>query len=158
MAFASTDEDYVLVGHSLGGVLLRASIAALPDSVHRPRHLFLLGSPSRASRLAKSLSSNPIFRLFCGDCGQRLASDSAMAAIAPSSVPSTAIFGTCSLPALLDPFPGEVNDGVVAYSEIDAAWLTHKLPVHRLHSFLPFERTVVNAVLRVFGIPPHRSS
>ena len=43
--------DYVLIGHSLGGVLLRAAVNGLPPGTRRPRHLFLLGSPLRGSDL-----------------------------------------------------------------------------------------------------------
>jgi len=43
--------DYVLVGHSLGGVLLRAALNDLPPDTRRASHLFLLGSPVRAARL-----------------------------------------------------------------------------------------------------------
>ena len=53
--------NYVLIGHSLGGVLLRAAIDALPPRTRRPRHLFLLASPMRPARLAQRLrvSVNP---------------------------------------------------------------------------------------------------
>ena len=47
------DGDYVLVGHSLGGVLLRDAVNALPSDARLPRHVFLLGSPQRSSRLAR---------------------------------------------------------------------------------------------------------
>src|SRR6202034_4433106 len=39
--------EYVLIGHSLGGVLLREALRDLPRAVRRPTRLFLLGSPIR---------------------------------------------------------------------------------------------------------------
>ena len=47
--------DYVLIGHSLGGVLLRAALNVLPATMAPPCHLFLLGSPVKAARLAARL-------------------------------------------------------------------------------------------------------
>lgn len=48
---SETTLGYVVVGHSLGGVLLRDALAALPDGVPRPRHVFLPGSPQTARRV-----------------------------------------------------------------------------------------------------------
>src|SRR5512138_3517547 len=47
--------SYVVIGHSLGGVLLRAALNALPHDTARPRHVYLLGSPVLPSRLAVRL-------------------------------------------------------------------------------------------------------
>ena len=70
--------DYVLIGHSLGGVLLRAALNALPPGTRQPRRVFLLGSPIGASRLAKLLHDHPLYRLLTRDCGQLLASEQRM--------------------------------------------------------------------------------
>src|SRR5687768_3507493 len=45
--------DYVLIGHSLGGVLLRAALNAMPAESNQPRHVFLLGSPIQSAQLAQ---------------------------------------------------------------------------------------------------------
>src|SRR5580698_7725200 len=37
--------EYVLVGHSLGGVLLREALRIAPATIRAPQRLFLLGSP-----------------------------------------------------------------------------------------------------------------
>ena len=66
--------DYVLIGHSLGGVLLRAALNTLPSGTRLPRHLFLLGSPQQPARLAQKLHKNPVYRAFTRDCGQLLGS------------------------------------------------------------------------------------
>lgn len=86
--------DYVLVGHSLGGVLLRAALNVLPGAVAAPRHLFLLGSPVKAARLAGRLQGNPIYRRITGDCGQLLASNDRMDHIGPVAIVTTSIVGT----------------------------------------------------------------
>ena len=66
--------EYVLVGHSLGGVLLRAALKSMPAGTRQPRHVFLLGSPVEASRLAQRLRANLAYRLLTGECGQLLGS------------------------------------------------------------------------------------
>ncbi len=55
--------DYALVGHSLGGVLLRQALRTLPRTARPPKHLFLLGSPVQMSSIAARMASNPLYRL-----------------------------------------------------------------------------------------------
>src|SRR6186997_1581379 len=74
--------DYVLIGHSLGGVLLRAASSSLAPGTRPPCHVFLLGSPTRPSRLAQTLQRNLAFRVLTGDCGRLLGSADRMAAVA----------------------------------------------------------------------------
>ena len=140
--------DYVVIGHSLGGVLLRAAIASLPGGVSKPRHLFLLGSPVKSSRLAQRFGSNPVFRAITGDCGQLLGSSSRMGAIEQSAVPVTAIVGVRGLPRKTGSFAGEVNDGVVSLSEVSAEWLDDQVQVSVVHTFLPSSRCVGEIILR----------
>src|ERR1700690_702917 len=74
--------DYVLIGHSLGGVLLRAAVASLPTGTRQPRRMFLLASPVKPARIAQKLQRNWIYRILAGDCGQLLSSQARMAHIA----------------------------------------------------------------------------
>src|ERR1035437_9581561 len=39
--------EYILIGHSLGGLLLRSALAALPAGTRAPTRVFLLGSPTQ---------------------------------------------------------------------------------------------------------------
>ena len=85
--------DYIVIGHSLGGVLLRAAISRLPEGTLLPRHLFLVGSPIKPTRWAQLLGNNPLFRLITRDCGQLLGSEQRMGEIGSVPVPVTAIVG-----------------------------------------------------------------
>ncbi len=145
---AERGDDYIVIGHSLGGVLLRASIADLPTHVAPPRQLFLLGSPLHASRLARRCAGNPLYRALTADCGQLLASDSRMAEIGASAVPATAIIGRRGLPLGIDFFPGEASDGIVTLAEVSADWLSRQITVQEFHSLLPSNRTVGEAIVR----------
>jgi pimeloyl-ACP methyl ester carboxylesterase len=70
---------YVLVGHSLGSIVARASLPLL--TTHPPCHLVMLAPPNQSSLLARRLQHHPLYRALTGDCGQRLA-DPAFAAAA----------------------------------------------------------------------------
>src|SRR5262245_47294186 len=113
-------DDYVLIGHSLGGVLLRAAVNRLPGEMRPAQRMFLLGSPLQPARLGQRFYAHPIYRLFTRDCGQLLGSATRMAAIGAVNVPTTSIAGTRGPAAQHGPFGGELNDGVLTVSEVTA--------------------------------------
>jgi pimeloyl-ACP methyl ester carboxylesterase len=139
--------DYVLVGHSLGGVLLRSALQELPHGTNPPKHLFLLGSPVRPAILAKKLRKRFIFRAITGDCGQLLASSPRMKAIGPVNVQTTSILGTRGFYGKYSPFGFELNDGVVSKSELQADWITDVVHVSVMHSLLPASSRVADIIL-----------
>ena len=139
--------SYAVVGHSLGGVLLRAALNSLPAAVRRPRHLFLLGSPVQPSCIAQRLGANPLFRGLAGDCGQLLGSTARMEEIGPMTVPTTAIVGRRGLPWPASVFAGEANDGVVSVAEASAEWIEDQVVVDCVHQLLPASRRVGEIIL-----------
>lgn len=141
--------EYVLIGHSLGGVLLRSALAKLPDTSQYPQHVFLLGSPVSASRMANKLSDVRLFRMLTGDCGQLLSSDTRMAKIAGLSVPNTSIVGIKGINGKYSPFLEELNDGVVAVSEAAADWIGSEIRVPVVHTFLPSSTLVSTTLLQM---------
>ncbi len=144
----ASEGPYLVIGHSLGGVLLRSALETLQADTPPPQRLFLLGSPVRPSRLARKLRLNPIYRVLAGDCGQLLASEERMAEIGPPAVPTTAVIGERTWPWKDNPFEGESNDGVVSMSEVCADWLQDRVCVDVVHTFLPSSRKVGDVVLR----------
>lgn len=139
--------EYILIGHSLGGVLLRAALAALPAGTRAPTRVFLLGSPTQPARLAKMLSRNPIFRMATGDCGQMLGSEARMQAVPPITTPTTGVFGNRGMPVTALAFRGEPNDGVVSVSETTAPWIAEEVIVPVVHTFLPTSERVAAIIL-----------
>lgn len=140
--------DYVLIGHSLGGVLLRAAINSLPAGTRLPRHLFLLGSPVRPSRLAQRFGTHWLFRLVTRDCGRLLASTSRMAAIGAVAVPTTCIAGIAGTTGTPSYFSGELNDGIVSLSEVTADWAVEHVHVPVFHTLMPSSPRVAELVLK----------
>ena len=138
--------DYVLIGHSLGGVLIRAVLSS-GHALPRPaRRVFLLGSPVTPARLATVLGQGFFYRAFTGDCGQLLGSAARMASIGAPSAPTTAIVGTRGWPGSRVPFDGEPNDGVVSLAEVTAEWIDEQLQVPVMHSFLPASPSVADLI------------
>ena len=148
VAAIATRGDYILVGNSLGGVLLRAAVNSLPRNANRPRHVFLLGSPIQPSRLAQRLQRNPAFRIFTRDCGDLLASPDRMLAIGAIPVPTTSIVGTNEFVGTRRSFSGEVNDGLVSVGEASADWVAEQVRVPCGHTFLPSSNHVAEAILQ----------
>ena len=143
----SSRGEYVVIGHSLGGVLLRAAMAQLPAETPLPSMLFLLGSPVLPSRLAMRLRGNPLFRAVTRDSGRLLGSSPRMQTIPVPPVPTVAIIGTRGLNGRLSPFGQEPNDGVVAVSEASAAWQDAQIRVPVVHTLLPSSRLVAQKLL-----------
>lgn len=151
--------DYILIGHSLGGVLLRAALAALPADIRPPTHVFLLGSPVRASRLARKLQGTSLFRALTGDCGQLLACDQRMQHIGPATAPVTGIAGVLGASTQIGPFRDEPHDGVVSVSEVSADWLTDAVHVPVAHTFLPSSQRVAVVILeRMAKVQPQSAN
>lgn len=153
----ASDESYILVGHSLGGVLIRAALNELPENVERPRHIFLLGSPVQPARLAVRLKNNLVYRAFTGDCGQLLASQVRMNEVGSLRETTTSIVGVTGFTNGRGPFGSEQNDGIVAVSEASAPWLSNQRKVPVVHTLLPASGKVAEVILREV-CPSPRSS
>jgi pimeloyl-ACP methyl ester carboxylesterase len=147
----SSGGDYIVIGHSLGGVLLRAALDQLPAGTLLPKIMFLLGSPVSRSRIAMHLRTNVIFRAITGDCGQLLGSSERMKSIPVPPVTTVAIIGTKGPRGTLTPFGLEVNDGVVAVSEVCADWLTETICLPVIHTVLPSSKCVIELLIAYCG-------
>ena len=143
-----SSEEYIVVAHSLGGVLVRAALNSLPPGSVLPRHVYLLGSPVLASRIATRLKDNFMFRMLARDCGQLLASADRMKAIGALDLPTTGIVGVRGISGRFSPFGSDANDGIVSASEVIAPWLTNCVYVPVFHTLLPSSSRVANIILQ----------
>jgi len=129
--------DYAVIGHSLGGVLLRDVLQRLPTDVRPPRQLFLLGSPIKATRANQFFNRYGWYKLLAGECGQLVASESAMAAIGLPDVPTTCIVGTRSWQGRWSPWGQQANDGIVLEAELCLDRFRHVVALPAYHPLLP---------------------
>ncbi len=139
--------EYVLVGHSLGGVLLREALRTAPPTLPAPQRLFLLGSPVQVSSIAARFGPNPLYRLITRDCGRLLGSVERMEAIGPPGVPVTAIVGVKGWSLVSALLPREPHDGIVTVSETWAPWLTDVVQLPVAHMLLPADARVARAIV-----------
>ncbi|NJD07418.1 MAG: alpha/beta hydrolase [Methylococcaceae bacterium] len=85
------DRPYILVGHSLGSVLIRG---VSPQVAVPPRACFFLAPPACACRAARRLVSWRLYRWLNGEMGQLLAWTDFMAGLPVPSVPIKIYAGT----------------------------------------------------------------
>jgi hypothetical protein len=105
-----------LVGHSLGGLMLRLALPRVPElPVHR---LVLLGTPNRPPRLARCASLWPPFRWLTRDCGRFLACTEYVPELPPPAIPYTLIAGTAGPRGQWSSFGDEPNDGSSRYPRL----------------------------------------
>ncbi len=138
--------EYIVIGHSLGGVLLRAALnrGNLP---RQPRKLFLLGSPLQASTIAKRMRRKVWYRLLTRDCGDLLADDLRMREVGTATAPAIAIVGTRDSRLSRRYLEGRRSDGVVLVEEATADWLAETVYVDELHMLLPVRRRTAEIIL-----------
>lgn len=151
-AMAREDDPVALIGHSLGGLLLRHAVAEAPGlAVHR---LIMLGTPNQPPRLAVRANRWLPFRVFARSCGHLLADPSAYARIPAPGVPYTVVAGTRGWRRPDGPFQGEANDGLVAVSEtlVRSADEPHRLPIG--HTFMMNDRGLQQLVLALLAGRP----
>jgi alpha-beta hydrolase superfamily lysophospholipase len=80
-ALARRGERYAVIGHSLGGLALRATLGNLAPA---PACLIMLATPNQSPRLARRLQRFWPYRLVTGESGQLLASENFFRQLRPS--------------------------------------------------------------------------
>ena len=91
---ARSGQPYAAIGHSLGGLLVRAALDGWPAALPLPRHVIMLGTPNRPPRLARRLHRLWPYRLVNGECGRLLAQAEFFLGLPPMAVPCTIVAGT----------------------------------------------------------------
>ena len=140
-------EPYAVVGHSLGGLIVRGALDAWPADRALPRHLIMLGTPNHVPRLARRFQRCWPYRLVNGECGRLLTDAGFFARLPRPPVPTTVIAGTKGWPRPLSLFDGLANDGVVAVEEARLDSPASLIELRASHTFMMNNRQV-RAVVR----------
>jgi len=151
MSAAASGAPYAAVGHSLGGLLVRAALADWPGALPLPACLIMLGTPNQSPRLARRLQRFWPYRLAMGEAGQLLARPAFFAELPDLPVPGTVVAGVRGIGGRWSPFGEEPNDGIVALSETLPCEGLPVVEVPAAHAFLmnhPAVRRLVTEALR----------
>lgn len=136
-AETASEGEYAVIGHSLGGILVRDILMKLPAEIAQPKHLFLLGSPMIATQMNRRLSKFAVYRLLFGQCGQLVASEERMKAIGTPPIPTTCVVGTKGFSTRRMPLEKRPNDGIVLESELCTELFSDVVRIAVRHPFLP---------------------
>lgn len=136
--------SYALIGHSLGGVLLRHALQESPG--RPPVRLIMLGSPNRSPRMARRAWGVVPFRWVVRDCGRRLADPGLFDGLAAPAYPYLVIAGTRGVYGRWSPFGAEPNDGLVAVDEARLGSPDHLVTVPAAHTFMMNHPAVRRAI------------
>jgi len=140
------DEPFALVGHSMGGVIARAS---LPSLSHAPVHLILMASPSRPPKMGPLARRNPLYTYITYECGQLVTSAAFYESLPKPEVPVTVIAGTGGPRGRWYPLGQEANDSVLTLQETSLGEDYEMILVPALHTFIMNSREVFHHIDRI---------
>ncbi|HET7603111.1 MAG TPA: hypothetical protein VFK36_08855 [Gemmatimonadales bacterium] len=148
---AASGEPYAVIGHSLGGLVLRAALDGITPA---PRHFIMLGTPNQPPRLAQRLRRYWPYRLLCGDNGQLLAQPDFLVHLPKPTVPYTIIAGSAGPRGCWSPFGDVPNDWVVAVEETRLQPDDEPVVLPVGHTFMMNDRRVHAAIMRALDPDP----
>ncbi|CAN5200977.1 hypothetical protein BH11PSE11_BH11PSE11_38950 [soil metagenome] len=139
------DEEFIVIGHSLGTVLSRE---VLPRLSRKPLAFFMLSPPTQACIAARKFSTFRLFKWATGEMGQLLASKQFMEALPVPDVPTKIYAGVGGPRGRHSPFGNVPNDGVLTLPEMSLP----SVPVQTLeviHTFIMNQRIVAQDIVKI---------
>ncbi len=143
----SRDDNFIIIGHSLGTVLTRG---VLPRLTHKPLACFFLAPPTKACLAAQRLAPSRLYKIFTGEMGQLLANPPFMNSLPPPDVPTKIYAGINGLRGHYSPFGDQLNDGVLAVEET----LLPAVPfqtVAAVHTFIMNKKAVADDIVKLIN-------
>jgi triacylglycerol lipase len=133
---------YHFVAHSLGNVIVRQGFEeGWPEGLGR---IVMLAPPNQPPKLARWVKDNPIFKLWSGEAGQRIADPGYYRQLPVPEVEFGVIAGDRGQSLTFD----EPNDGILAVDSTRLAGMADFLVLPRSHTFLMNGRDTAEAVVR----------
>ena len=139
------ENEYIMIGHSMGTVLTRTTI---PHLTHKPAACFLLTPPTQACRAARHFAPKRWVKLLGGEMAQLLADQHFMESIPPLDVPTKIYAGTAGPRGRYSPFGDEPNDSVLTVRETMLPNVPHQtVPV--LHTFIMNSKVIAQDIVTI---------
>lgn len=141
------DDDFIIIGHSLGTVLTRS---VLPRLTHQPLACFFLAPPTKACLVAQKFAPSRLYKLLTGEMGQMLASPHFMNSLAIPNVPTKIYSGINGLRGGCSSFGEQMNDGILAVEET----LLRSVPydtVAALHTFIMNKKAIAEDIVTLMN-------
>lgn len=141
----TASNEYIIIGHSLGTVLTRAT---LPRLTHPPKACFFLAPPTQVTKAASAFAHRRLIKLFMGDVGKVLADEKGMRSLPLPNVPTKIYAGIAGPRGRYSPFGEEPNDGLLTVKET----LLPNIPtqtVPSLHTFIMNSKFVTQDIVRI---------
>lgn len=140
-------EQISFVGHSMGGLVVRKWMADFRDE--RIARLLMLGTPNHGAQLADRFGGLWMYQLVLGPGGRDLVSseDGEIARLPIPQSPFAVIAGAKGDGRGYNPWLDGDDDGVVSVSSVQLDGADDYLELPVLHSFLPHDERVIEAVV-----------
>ena len=135
-------QPYVVIGHSLGTVLLRGVYQQLTPT---PTACFFIAPPILACRAARFFAPRRLFKIFAGEMGQKLADPQFMQALTVPPCPTYLYVGDAGPRGRRSPFGSEANDGILSVAEATLPDMPLTL-LHSIHSFVMNARVIADDI------------
>ena len=139
------NNDYIIIGHSLGTVLTRAT---LPRLIHKPAACFFLAPPTQVCKTARIFGHFRLAKFLGGEFVQILADDQFMGSLPPTGIPTKVYAGTGGPRGRYSPFGEEPNDGVLTVQETSLPGVpTQTVPI--IHPFIMNSKDVTKDIVKI---------
>lgn len=139
------DDNFILIGHSLGTVLTRG---VLPRLTHKPLACFFLAPPTKACFAARKFSPLRLYKLLTGEMGQLLANPEFMDSLLLPDVPTKIYSGINGVRGRHSPFVEQLNDGVLTIDETQLANIPSET-VAAVHTFIMNKKAVAEDIVKL---------
>lgn len=137
--------DYIVIGHSLGTVLTRAT---LPGLIHKPIACFFLAPPTQVCKAARNFAHRRLIQFLMGEIGQVLADKQFMESLPLPGVPTKIYAGVAGPRGRYSPFGEEPNDGLLTVKETLLPG-TPMQTVPSIHTFIMNSKIVTQDIVRI---------
>lgn len=143
-------KPYVIVGHSMGGLIARAGLPLLQEKP--PAHLILLASPNRQPRLAPYIRNNFLYKYLTTDCGQLVLTSDFYQQLPLPNIPATVIAGSSGPRAGWLPYGVEPNDGALSVQDAFLGEGYELIQVPSIHTFIMNSMLTLQHIQRILGM------